>query len=754
MKPSEPSAGALAPEPDAHAAPAVYPYSSSLEPGNIPGPGGLVEYWRVIRRHRGALFLCAFSGALIGLLYSLPQTPVYQARVALEVQPVNENFMNLRDVSPNAAMTSTEPDLQTCLRVLQTRALLRRVVSRLGLTHRRSPESPSRLDEWRRALHLLPPESEPGEERAIDGLAANVRGRTQPNTRILEITCDSTDPHLAAELANTTAAEFIEENLEARWKNVERTGEWLTRQMEDLRIKLEKSEEELQSYARLTGLQFTAEKDNAAEARLKQIQEELGRAQADRIARQSIAELIARAGPSPLPDALDDAALKEFKSKLADLLRERAGLSATLTPAHPRLRKIEAQITSLQGSLASETTGIAFRIRNEYEAAVRREKLLSTEYLEQSRLVSGQAEHVTHYTILKHQVDTYRQLYDNILQRVSEAGIASALRASNIRIIDPALSPRRPYKPDPAGGACAGLFAGFIAGLAFVVLRDRADRTVREPGDASSAGIPEIGLIPSASAGTVRTHALLSFRPTGAALASVESLALVSLRSRPSVMAESFRTALSSLVLSARDGRRPRVILLSSAAPRAGKTTVASNLAIALAETGQRVLLIDADMRRPRLDRIFDLPNEFGLSDLLRSKEPIRGPVNGLAHSTMVPNLSVLTSGRPGSSDTALLYSGRLSEIIAAVRSEYDTVLIDTPPMLAMADARLIARFADGVVLVARANQTSRDAIRLACKRFLDDGTPVLGAILNDWNPKRSSQPGYYRDYVRDISPI
>jgi capsular exopolysaccharide synthesis family protein len=211
-------------------------------------------------------------------------------------------------------------------------------------------------------------------------------------------------------------------------------------------------------------------------------------------------------------------------------------------------------------------------------------------------------------------------------------------------------------------------------------------------------------------------------------------------------MAESFRAVLTSILFCSRDGSRPHVLVLASANPREGKTTVASNLAIALTEINQRVLLIDGDMRRPRIHEIFDLENKSGLGDLLREPASLDGRPIAEIRETSIPNLFVLPAGSPAAV-SSLVYSNRLPELIARVRQDFDTILIDTPPMLQMADARVIGRCADAVILVVRANQTTRDAARMARQRLADDGTHVLGTILNDWNPRHTTSYGYYKYY-------
>jgi succinoglycan biosynthesis transport protein ExoP len=720
-------------------------YGGVDRPDELPS-GGLLEYWRIIQRRRGTVILIACLGMVAGFLYTLPQTPVYQARTVIEVQGMNEDFMHMKDVNPTSGSTSYDPliDLQTQVRILQSRALLARVVEKLDRENKPRPAAPDRWDNWRQALHL--PSSKPvSSGRAlISAAAGGLRVRAQANTRLIEILCDSTNPQVAADFGNALTAEFIEQNLEARWKTTEHTGEWLARQMEDLKIKLEKSEDAMQAYARQSGLTFTQEKENIAEQKLKQLQEELSKAQGERVNRQSRYELASRASADSLGEILDDISLKEIQGKLTDLRRQLAELSTAYTASYPKVARIRAQIAPLETALQQERGNILSRIRNDFESAQRRETLLAVDYAASAKLVNEQADKVTHYNILKREVDSYRQVYDSMLQRVKEAGIASALRASNIRVVDPAIPPGGPYKPSLTNNTVLGLLGGIFFGIVLVVFLERADRTIQEPGDLNAyVGVPELGIIPSFGVDPTRNRAALPV----VAQSSANCMALVTLQAKRSAMAESFRATLTSILYSGQTGRHPQVIVLSSAAPHEGKTTLATNLAIALAEVHKRVLLIDGDLRRPRLHRIFELDNDQGLVNLLRQDQSIVAPLNGHVQNGTIPNLSVMTAGNTGSGDPTLLHSQRLAELLAIVRNDYDIILIDSPPMLTMADARVIARQTDGVILVTRANQTSRDAIKDACRRFAEDGTRVLGAVLNDWNPKKSSRYSYYRYY-------
>jgi succinoglycan biosynthesis transport protein ExoP len=741
-------------------------YAATLYPDGYeePGTGLLLEYLQILRRRKGTLILIVFLGLLASLLLTLPQTPIYQARGSVEIQNMNENFLNMRNVSPTA--DSGDPsvpgsDLNTQAKILQSDSLLERVIAKLDLGKKLFPDDGTgRIAAWRKALGLRRGPQVSSREQVLAAVSKSLKVSTEANTRLVEIRYESTDPHLAADVINTLTSEFVEQNLESRWKTTQQTGDWLTRQMEDIKIKLEKSEEELQGYADASGLLFTSEKDNVAEDKVRQLQEELSKAHADRVGAQSRYELESTASPDSLPEVLDDPTLKDYEVKLTDLRRQLADISSSLTPAHPAVKKIQAQITTLQLALEKERSDIVVRIRNEYESAQRREQLLAASYASQAGLMSDQAAKVTHYNILKHEVDTDRQLYDSLLQNVREAGMSSALRASNIRVVDSAEPPTHPYKPSLALNAALGILAGAFFGIAFVVVQERADHCIRAPGEAELyLDVPELGAIPAASAIGNRLFAYYHNGNGDGKNGHGETLKLNGKSNRhprielaisdtkPTILADAFRATLTSILFSGENGNRPRIIVITSANPGEGKTTIASNLALALAEIGQSalmqsVLLIDGDLRKPRLHEIFGVHNRWGLADVIQGKAPPNG-CEGMVFKTAFRNLSLLPSGTSSPNASYLLHSPRAAQLLSRMREEFHTVIIDTPPMLHMADARVLGRHADGVVLVVRSAETMRDSALAVSRRLTDDGTRVLGTVLNQWDPREADQYSY-----------
>jgi polysaccharide biosynthesis transport protein len=727
-----------------------------LDPADEPVDEGLYGYWKVIRRHKGTVLLIAFLGALIGYLSTFRETPIYQAHATVEVRGVNENFLNMRDVNPDSGgYMDPSFDVMTQVRILEGRSLRERTARKLAAKKPASFTYPmNRLAAWKRALgigHAKPVTW----EKAVGMAAGSVIAKAAGTTRIIDVSSESADPGIAADAANTLVNEFIEQSLESRLATSSLTSKWLSKQLEELKIKLEKSEDQLQSYASSVGLQFAGDsggkegqKENVAEEKFRRLQAELLKAQAERVGAQSKYELTSSASADSLPQVLDDSSLREYQTRLTELRRQLAELSTSLTAANPKIQKVQAQITELEESLEKERHNVVSRLTNDFRAAERRERLISTEYEKQLLVVGDQAGKAIHYNILKREVDTNRQIYEAMLQKVKEASIASAMRASGYRMVDAAEPPGEPYKPNPSQSATLGGIGGLVFGIVLVMIRERADRSLQRPGDvATYLNVSELGVIPSER--SVTSRHLYGYGELASSNGDVRHAGngnLAPWKPKSGLMAEAFQTVLTSILFSNGNEGVPQVLVITSAYPSEGKSLVSRSLAVALSEINQRVLLIDADMRRPRQHEMFNLPNERGLSTLLKEKDERIEPY--AVQQTELPGLYVLASGPCVAHASNLLHSPRLAELIRALRCEFDTIIIDTPPMLHLADARVMGQHCDGVILVVRAGKTTRDAALAAMRKFREDGTPILGTILNDWDPGKGDYAyGSYKDY-------
>lgn len=698
--------------------------------------GTLGDYWHILAKRKGLLALVTLLCTGAGYLVTRVESPVYRARTLVEIESLNNDFLNMRTVSPNAADEGSQmpPDynIRTQAMILESRPVLDRAITSANLDQRLIDSvHPSRWAFWRGDPKKL--SSASPHDRAMGIALASFKTRAEPNTRVVEATFESTDPQLAADLLNAAASAYAQLNLDRRWQASQETGVWLTRQLADVKTKLERAEDSMQTYANDADLTLLSGKDSTAEERLRQLQIELLRAQADRVVKQAAFEQANSASPESLPQVLDDTTLKAYQEQLTSLRRDLAKLNTQFTPESPKVQDVQAQIAALESALQRKRTEILGRIRNEYAAATQRENLLTADYARQSKLVSNQASKMARYSNLKHEVDSTGQLYESLTQKVREAGLASAMRASNARVIEAAVAPRLPLTPNVWINTAFGLITGLCFGAFLIVRRARAYHGIQAPGEVSvQLNVPELGVIPASSPRFARVRRLLGKE-------TKVSLELTTSEQESSPLAGSFRFALASILLAENNGNAPRAIVVSSANPGEGKTTVISNLAIALAQVNRRVLLIDADWRKPRLHDVFEIDNNVGLEEAL-SSDP-----SAAVRPTKVPNLFLLPSGTR--TDERLFFNAQLQHMIGRLRKDFDMILIDTPPLLRMSEARMIGRQADAVILVV-AQHTDRDAVALAERRLREDGSYLLGTILNNWDPKTSvNGDSAYGDY-------
>jgi len=701
----------------------------------------LLEYWHKICRYKLAILAFVIVGAAGALLLSFLQTPMYRAHTSLVVEDLNENFQNLKDSDPTAQVAPPESYFQTQVKILQSREMLDLVIDKLGLMQRAAPHTHF----WSGWLHNGKSDPNPAllREQEIDKLQKNLTVQAWGESQTAEIFYDDRDPRLASDVANTLVQTFINESREIRWNSTQNTAEWLAGHLNELKQNLQKSEDQLRAYAQSTGIVLTTDKQNVTEDRLKQIQEELSRAQADRTQKQAEYQTMENTPVESLSPTLNNPALQNYLVKMADLKSQLANLSSTYTPEHYKVRQVEAQIADLQLAINTERASILRRSKDDYEAAQTREDMLVAAFNGQIKSVSDMAGKSIQYDNLQHEVDTDRELYDALLLRIRQAGLAAAMRSSNVVVVDQAKTPILPYRPNFQMNTALGLLTGLFVGLGFVLVRDRFNLNIEAPGLSQAyLRLPELGVIPAAKLASRRfawlpasTKAPLQLKDAGQNDASREHANL----------AEAYRATLTSILLPTLNGEGPRVLVLTSPDPGAGKTTVTSNLGMATAEIGRKVLLIDADLRRPRLHRLFEIPNSFGLTDILRITTPLEDvPVNQLVRQSKIPGLFIVPSGPTTDGLSSLLYSPRLTEFLQRVSKEFDLVLIDAPPMLHFADARVLGRHSDGVILVLRSGQTKREAAILARQRFHEDGTRVLGTILNSWDLKNIHSPYAY----------
>lgn len=727
----------------------------------------LQDYLRILSRKRALILWCALAGALAGFLVDLGRMPVFQARTSLDIESLNTEFMNMRAVaSPGESSggDSGSSYVQTQIKLLQSETLLQSTVNALmRQPHPASIEREDLLSRMERTLHVGGDRPIPYEALVRDA-AKRIKVKPLGLTRLVEVTCDSWNAQFSARFCNTLTSSFRDADYTTRGVEAAKTSDWLTRQVADVRAQVEASEKKLEEATGGNGLELSQQSDGVSEDRLRALQDELVRAQADRMDKQAQYEVSLTAAPDSLPSVLNSPNFREDQQRLEQLQSEIAKLVPPLTEANPRVIHLRSQIQEVQNQLKEERDTVIRSMRDQYESAKQREDLLSLTYQIQEEKTSTVLDKSNRVALLRREVDSEEQLYQNLLQRAKEAGFASAMQISTIRTVDAAKAPKVPVSPRRASTVGVGFLLGSLLGIGLALYKERTSGIIYAPGEAQRLlQLQELGVIPQIRTRRVR------FLPTGGAarvrgddaptpvlslrVSGEPAAAAPRLRGadqRFSLVAEAYRSATFSILLAGKLADRSKKYVVSSPNAGDGKTTIVSNLGIALSRSQRRIVVVDGDLRKPGLHKALGLENTAGMREVLRGEvDPQHAPLSAFCQSTGFPNLFVLTAGSGGEESTELLHSPRAGELLARLGREFDLVLIDTPPMLHMADARIFANQADGVILVFHAGSTNLEEAISARDLFVQDRVRVLGTILNGFNPAREGKAKYYDSYYR-----
>jgi succinoglycan biosynthesis transport protein ExoP len=738
------------------------------EPISIPAYGvdreeresqALVEYWRVLRKRRWtvlSILLLVITTALIG---TLKQRPVYRSTAVLQIDKENPNILSFKDAFE--INTSSDDYLETAYNVLQNENLVMRVIDKLHLE--RIPEFAEKPSLLRRMLTggwLKPAGSNPepawGQNPADpayeDTIKAFLRRLTiDPvrRSRLVRISFDSFDPSLAAQVVNTLATNYIDQNLEAKWDATQKASEWLSQQLVSLKAKLEKSSEELQSYAQANSIVFLDEKQSMTAKKLEQLQEEATRAEADAAQKESIYNQIKGGDLSSVPGIQENKLYQELSVKLADMRRDYSELTATFTPEYPKVKRLKSQMDEVERSLEKERSSFANQVTTEYRVAATRKRIIDQAVAQQTREFNSIAQKSVQYNILKREADTNRQLYEGLLERVKEASVSAGMRASNIRIVSHGRVPLQPATPRPLLNAALALIAGLSLGAGMAFFQEYLDDSLKTPDDVQRyLRLSALGMIPSANAtgrgklgyGYAARKSLAAgyaAKGQGTALHS-EIIGL----DGQAPLSEAYRSLRTSVLLSA-SGRPPRSILITSGQPGEGKTTTTVNLAIALAQLGGRAVVIESDMRRPRIGSLLDIaPTSKGLSTLLTGQFTL----DQVLVQSKIPGLYAVCCGPLPPNPAELMSSPPMHQLLEELQKRFEYVLLDSPPVLNVADARILATQVEAVILVTHGGSTPREIVNHAKDNLLRVNANVIGVVLNNLDFSGVGHD-YYRYY-------
>jgi capsular exopolysaccharide synthesis family protein len=736
-------------------------------PGPLPPAAKGIPYWQLLRGHKFLILGFVALGAIGGTAWVTFQTPLYRAAATVELINFNPGFRGTTQSNTGESTTAAAASMLTQIEILKSRTFLNRVLQKMSLELAPQVEAPpTAFTRFRNKLPFGRKDPLVESREALGGAAGSLSAKQVGMTRLIEIDSTSTSPVVAATFVNTLTAEHEQKSQSDRSNSEQQTSQVMDSQLEEARSRLQQDSQKLSDFVRKSGMDFFPGAATLEDTKMASLRMDASSVQANRITKQSLWELAKSTPPENLGEVMGDAVLVSIKGQIAQLEFQKTQLLQTLLPLHPKVQALQLQIDEAEKNLKKAQASLLKRVQSEYEEALAQEKKFTAAYNTQTHSVSAQADKSSQYAMLSRDVETDQSLYNSLLLQSSTAGLVALAPSSTIRVVDAALPNFAPVSPKAGKDISLAALAGAVLGYGLVLLvelvrRKRLEKLFDSPGYTQSVlGVPELGVIPSTlppqparrllAGGTPwrRSQRVNANEDAGVPDDSVimtPGLPGAANGNRSSMLSESFRQTLVSLLRTKPRGHNP-VYVITSAGPGEGKTTLSANLARAMAETGQRVLLVDADLRRPHLHSLLRLGDHAGLSDVLAgAAEPQDLVLDNYIQSTQIDNLSVMAHGLTDS-DTPLFFSPRIEELVALLRVRFDCILLDTAPALPFPDARLWGKHADGVVLVVRAGVTTREGASSACERFLSDGIPVLGTILNDWTPAEPSAMYYYRN--------
>ena len=693
----------------------------------------LLAYWRILVKRRWLVLGILTGVVALALLKTLMATPIYRATSVLQLEKAGTQVVQVEGIQPDSDRYGWDPDfLQTQYELLQSRSLAERVADELNLDQ----AALDRLNDpgWLgRMLALLRPKSKTeSADTALADAAKQLRAAAgvvsgglsvEPvrNSRLVRINYDSPSPEFSARVANAIADGFIASGLERRFGASSYAKTYLEDQLKLVKAKLEQSERKLVAFAQQEGLVSTGENGQSlATQNLTQLNAALANAQDQRIRAQARWRQ-ASSGAMPA-DMIGNSSIRPLQQQRAQLQGQYQLKLQTFKPDYPEMQQLKGQIDELARQIAAENGSVRASVRAEYEATAAQERMLMSQIatLRTEALdVDGRS---IQYNILKREVDTNRELYDGLLQRFKEVGVAGDVRSNNISIIDRAEVPGWRFKPNLMLNLAIGLLLGGMLGVLVAFLLEFLDDTLKTPDDIEQKlRLAVLGVIPR--------------------LGPKENLGSIAKDSRSS-FSEAYRSVRTALQFSTDHGV-PKTLLITSTGPSEGKSTTALALARNLAELGKRVLLIEADMRNPSLHRTLGLQGSgTGLSNLLAGGAT-------LSQSTLsVDNelFKVILAGPLPPNPAELLSGSKLVSALTIAREHYDQVIIDGPPVLGLADAPILSNVVEGTLLVVNSSKTRISAAQAALKRLLSARARVVGALLSKYDPKTAGY-GYGYGY-------
>jgi capsular exopolysaccharide synthesis family protein len=715
----------------------------------------LRDYLRVILKRRWTI-ITVFSVILVTVaIHTFTATPVYEATTRLVIERENPNVLSVEEVM--AVDASGSDYYQTQYKIIESRSVARDVIQRLELDKSEEffpaprdnlfsnlkqsikgavtsvMDALSSLLRTEEDAGLATPEEYDPDSALVSRFIQRITVSPIRNSRLVDVSFQATDPVLATRIVNTLAGAYIDKNLDTKLAAVQNAGQWLHTRINEERERVEKAEEALLRYKEKHGIvtDFSSDVEQVTAQKLAQLNSQVVEAESRRVEAETRYKQALALEGSPdmldaIPEVLNNALVRQIKSMEVELYKRMSELSKKYGQKHPQMVAIESELETLKKRKAQEVGRVINSLRSEYKVALAKEKSLKEALAKQKEEALELNQKAIKYGVLQREAESARHMYEMLIKRFKETSLTEDMKTGNIRIIDKAEVPTAPVKPNKKLNILLALMVGLFAGVGLAFFFEYLDNTIKAPEDVKRhLKIPYLGPIPlfdTAVAGN----------PTNGI-----GPGLITVHSPKSTASEAYRGIRTSILFSSADSA-PQIVLISSVGPGEGKTLTTANLAVTMAHYGSKVIILDCDMRKPKMDQLFNIARDEGMSSLLV------GSGGGIVH-TKIPKLDLIPAGPIPPNPSEILGSPRMSHLLNALRKGYNRILIDSPPSTAATDAVALSKSVDGIILVLRAGATTREMAKNGVAQFASVGAPILGVVLNCVGLGRDSY--YYYQY-------